>query len=156
MPCALAIDIGASSGRHILGEVINGEIETQEVYRFENDFKDAGGTFCWDIEYLTKSVIEGIKKCGELGKTPETVAIDTWGVDYVLLDRDSKEIYPAVAYRDSRTSGIPEEVDKLISRKDLYARCGIQRAEYNTIYQLFCDAKSGKLERAEHLLLMPE
>lgn len=156
MPYALAIDIGASSGRHILGHYENGEIITQEVYRFENGFKDTGGTLCWDIEALTEFVVEGIKKCGDLGKIPGTVAIDTWGVDYVLLDRDSKEIYPAVAYRDSRTSGIPEEVDKLISRKDLYSRCGIQRAEYNTIYQLFCDAKSGKLERAEHLLLMPE
>ena len=156
MPYALAIDIGASSGRHILGEYINGEIVTTEVYRFENGIKDINGTLCWDIDYLTKSVIEGIKKCGEIGKIPETVAIDTWGVDYVLLDKELKEIYPAVSYRDGRTSGIPEEVDKIISREELYAATGIQRADYNTIYQLYCDVKSGKLKNAEHLLMMPE
>lgn len=72
------------------------------------------------------------------------------------MDKNLKEIYPAVSYRDSRTSGIPEEVDKIISREELYSKTGIQRADYNTIYQLFCDAKSGKLENAEHLLMMPE
>lgn len=156
MPYALAIDIGASSGRHILGEYVNGEIVTTEVYRFENGIKDVNGTLCWDIDYLTKSVIEGIKKCKKLGKIPKTVAIDTWGVDYVLLDKDLREIYPVVSYRDSRTSGIPEEVDKIINREDLYAVTGVQRADYNTIYQLFCDVKSGKLKNAEHLLMMPE
>lgn len=156
MPYALAIDIGASSGRHILGEYVNGEIVTTEVYRFENGIKDINGTLCWDIDYLTKSVIEGIKKCGEIGKIPKTVAIDTWGVDYILLDKDLKEIYPAVSYRDSRTSAVPEEIDKIISKEDLYFKTGIQRADYNTIYQLYCDAKSGKLEKAEHLLMMPE
>ena len=156
MPYALAIDIGASSGRHILGEYVNGEIVTTEVYRFENEIKDINGTLCWDINYLTKSVIEGIKKCGEIGKIPQTVAIDTWGVDYVLLDKDLKEIYPAVSYRDNRTAGVPEEVDKIISKEDLYFKTGIQRADYNTIYQLFCDVKSGKLQNAEHLLMMPE
>ena len=156
MPYALAIDIGASSGRHILGEYVNGEIVTTEIYRFENEIKDINGTLCWDIDYLTKSVIEGIKKCGEIGKIPDTVAIDTWGVDYVLLDKDLKEIYPAVSYRDARTTGIPEEVDKIISREELYGKTGIQRADYNTIYQLYCDVKSGKLKNAEHLLMMPE
>lgn len=156
MAYCLAIDIGASSGRHILGEYKNGKIETTEVYRFENGFKNEGGTFVWDIEALTASIIEGIKKCGETGKIPSTIAIDTWGVDYVLLDKDLKEILPAVAYRDSRTQGIPDEVDKIISREELYKKTGIQRADYNTIYQLYCDVKSGKINRAEHLLLMPE
>ena len=84
----LAIDIGASSGRHILGEYKNGNIEMTEIYRFENGFTEKDGFLSWDTEYLTKSVIEGIKKCSEIGKIPETVAIDTWGVDYVLLDKD--------------------------------------------------------------------
>ena len=102
---SLAIDIGASSGRHILGEYKNGTIEMTEVYRFDNGFKNVDGTLAWDIEYLTKSIIEGIKKCNEIGKLPKTVAIDTWGVDYVLLDKDKKEILPAVSYRDPRTTG---------------------------------------------------
>lgn len=156
MAYALAIDIGASSGRHILGEYKNGEISLTEIYRFQNGIKDVDGTLCWDIEYLTESIIEGLKKCKEKGINPDTVAIDTWGVDYVLLDSDLKEILPAVSYRDSRTEGIPEEVDKIMSRDFLYARTGIQRANYNTIYQLYCDKKSGKLDRAAHMLLMPE
>ena len=156
MPYCLAIDIGASSGRHILGEYVNGKIETTEVYRFDNGFNNVDGTLAWDIEYLTNSIIEGIKKCAEIGKIPETVAIDTWGVDYVLLDKDLKEILPAVSYRDGRTTGIPEEVDKIISKEDLYSRTGIQRQNYNTIYQLYCDKKSGKLDKAEHMLMMPE
>lgn len=156
MPYCLAIDIGASSGRHILGEYVNGEIKTEEIYRFDNGIKNIGGTLCWDIEYLTLSVMNGIKKCAEIGKIPDTVAIDTWGVDYVLLDKDGKEILPAVSYRDDRTVGIPEEVDKVFSRETLYAKTGIQRANYNTIYQLYCDKKSGKLENAEHMLMMPE
>ncbi len=153
---SLAIDIGASSGRHILGEYKNGTIEMTEVYRFDNGFNNVDGTLAWDVEYLTKSIIEGIKKCKELGKLPSTVAIDTWGVDYVLLDKDEKEILPAVSYRDGRTVGIPEEIDKIIPQAELYAKTGIQRQNYNTIYQLYCDVKSGKLEKAEHMLMMPE
>ena len=156
MGYCLAIDIGASSGRHILGEYVNGKIETTEVYRFDNGFNNVDGVLAWDIEYLTKSIIEGIKKCSEIGKIPDTVAIDTWGVDYVLLDKDCKEILPAVSYRDNRTVGIPEEIDKIISQEDLYAKTGIQRQNYNTINQLYCDVKSGKMEKAEHMLMIPE
>ncbi len=156
MPYCLAIDIGASSGRHILGEYINGELVLTEIYRFKNDIKNIGRTLCWDIEYLKNEVISGIKRCAELGKIPDTVAIDTWGVDYVLLDKNEQEILPAVSYRDSRTVGIPEEVDKIISNEQLYYITGIQRQNYNTIYQLYCDARSGKLDKAEHLLMMPE
>lgn len=156
MPYCLAIDIGASSGRHILGEYVNGEIETQEIYRFDNGIKNIGGTLCWDLDYLTMSVINGLKKCAEIGKIPDTVAIDTWGVDYVLLDKDGEEILPAVSYRDNRTIGIPEKVHQIIGRESLYAKTGIQVANYNTIYQLYCDLKSKKLEKAEHILMMPE
>lgn len=153
---ALAIDIGASSGRHILGEYKNGKIEMTEVYRFDNGIAPRDGMLSWDIEYLVSSVLAGIKKCAEIGKIPKTVAIDTWGVDYVLLDKDEKEILPAVSYRDGRTDGVPEEVDAIISPAELYGRTGIQRQQYNTIYQLYCDKKAGRLEKAEHLLMMPE
>ena len=139
-----------------MGEYKNSEFVTREIYRFDNGISQMDQTLCWDLEYLTKSVIEGLKKCGELGIVPDTVAIDTWGVDYVLLDKDLNEILPAVSYRDSRTIGIPEEVDSIISMDALYAKTGIQRQNYNTIYQLYCDAKSGKLDLAEHLLFMPE
>lgn len=152
----LAIDIGASSGRHILGWLEDGILKQQEVYRFENYIVKQNGTLVWDIEHLVNEVKSGIKACKNIGKLPTTVAIDTWGVDYVLLDSDLKEIMPAVAYRDSRTNGIPEEIDKIIPRLELYKRTGIQSINFNTIYQLYCDNKSGKLENAEHFLMMPE
>ena len=91
MPICLAIDIGASSGRHLLGELENGKLKTTEVYRFENGMKRENGSLTWDIEALTAHVIEGIAACRALGKTPDTVSIDTWGVDYVLLDGKGKE-----------------------------------------------------------------
>jgi len=152
----LAIDIGASSGRHILGWLENGILKQQEVYRFENNITNQHGTLVWDIEHLVSEVKAGIKACKDIGKIPTTVAIDTWGVDYVLLDENKKEIMPAVAYRDSRTNGIPEEIDAIIPRIDLYKRTGIQSINFNTIYQLYCDKKSGKLTQAAHFLMMPE
>lgn len=156
MKYCLAVDIGASSGRHILGYIDNGILKLEEVYRFENNIKEENGSLIWDIEHLVSEVKEGIKKCGETGKIPATVAIDTWGVDYVLLDGDKKEIMPAVSYRDSRTNGIPEEIDKIIPRTELYKRTGIQPINFNTVYQLYCDKKSGKLDNAKHFLMIPE
>ncbi len=152
----LAVDIGASSGRHILGYLQNGILKEEEIYRFENNIVNQNGTLVWDIEHLVSEVKAGIKVCKDIGKIPATVAIDTWGVDYVLLDKSGKEIMPAVAYRDSRTNGIPEEIDKIIPRLDLYKRTGIQSINFNTVYQLYCDKKSGKLQNAAHFLMMPE
>lgn len=152
----LAIDIGASSGRHILGHLENDKIKLEEIYRFENGVKFENGTLIWDIESLFSEVKNGISKCKELGKIPETIAIDTWGVDYVLLDENKQEILPAVAYRDSRTEVAVKELGKILPQNVLYKKTGIQQQNYNTIYQLYCDKKSGKLEKAHHLLMMPE
>lgn len=156
MTCCLAIDIGASSGRHILGSVENGKIVLTEIYRFENGIKDENGTLVWDTERLLSEVKNGLKKCREIGKIPKTIAIDTWGVDYVLLDENKKELFPCVSYRDKRTDGIPSSEDFPISAKRLYNRTGIQTQDFNTIYQLWCDKKSGKLENARHFLMMPD
>ena len=152
----LAIDIGASSGRHILGELKDGRLETTEIYRFENGFKVQDGTLIWDIEQLTADVITGIAECKKIGKIPETVAIDTWGVDYVLMDNENKEILPCVSYRDSRTASAVEEVFGVVSKEELYAKTGIQTQPYNTIFQLWCDKKLGKSDNAKRLLMMPE
>ncbi len=152
----LAIDIGASSGRHILGYIENGRLTLEEVYRFEDYLREENGTFFWDIEKLVREVEAGIAKCGETGKIPATIAIDTWGVDYVLLDENKKEILPAVAYRDSRTFAAVDEVGAIISQDELYAKTGIQKANYNSIYQLYCDKKSGKLDCAAYFLNMPD
>ena len=152
----LAIDIGASSGRHILGEMKNSRLETTEIYRFENGFKEQNGTLIWDIEQLTSDVVNGIAECKKLGKIPETVAIDTWGVDYVLFDEKDNEILPCVSYRDSRTATAVEEIFAIISKEELYNKTGIQTQPFNTIFQLWCDKKSGKLDNATRLLMMPE
>lgn len=156
MKYCLAIDMGASSGRHILGYIEDGKLKLEEIYRFENGIIDIDGTLCWDTNALFNEIKNGLKECKKRGIIPETVAIDTWGVDYVLLDKDKKEIMPTVAYRDSRTLGIPEEIDQIIPRKELYERTGIQATSYNSIYQLYCDKKSGKLDNAEYFLMMPE
>lgn len=152
----LAVDIGASSGRTILGWTDNGKLELEEVYRFENYIKDENGTLVWDIKHLVKEVIKGIAKCREIGKIPKTVAIDTWGVDYVLIDENGKEILPAVSYRDDRTNLVQEEISKLVSQKELYGRTGIQKQNFNTMYQLYCDKKSGKLDNAKYFLMIPD
>lgn len=156
MTCYLAIDIGASSGRHILGSVENGKIVLTEIYRFENGIKDENGTLVWDIQHLVNEVIRGVARCKEIGKIPSTVAIDTWGVDYVLLDKNKKEILPVVSYRDSRTDKVQDEVAQIISQQELYAKTGIQKQNFNTIYQLYCDRKSGKLDNAEYFLMIPD
>lgn len=156
MSYCLAIDIGASSGRHILGKLNNGILETEEIYRFENGFKEENGTLVWDIELLTENVINGIKECKKIDKIPQTVAIDTWGVDYVLMDSKGQEILPCVSYRDSRTTNAVDEVFSIISKETLYEKTGIQTQPFNTIFQLYCDKKSGKLETAKRLLMIPE
>lgn len=151
----LAIDIGASSGRHILGYIADGKLKLEEVYRFENGFNNENGSLVWNTERLFNEVREGIKKCGEIGKIPTTVAIDTWGVDYILLDKYKKEILPAFCYRDSRTESIIPLVEEKIAPKDMYFKTGIQKQNFNTVYQLYADKLSGRLDEAEYFLMMP-
>lgn len=152
----LAIDIGASSGRHILGYIDNGRLKLEEIHRFENYITNQNSTLVWDIEHLVNEVKKGIAKCKEIGKIPCTVAIDTWGVDYVLLDESKKEIKPCYCYRDSRTYAVVDEVESLVSPAWLYAKTGIQKQNFNTIYQLYADKKNGKLLNAKYFLMMPE
>lgn len=152
----LAIDIGASSGRHFLGHIENDRLCLEEIYRFDNNIKNENGTLIWDIDKLFSEVKSGIAKCKQLGKLPKTVAIDTWGVDYVLLDEYNKEVLPAVSYRDSRTQESSKAVGEIIPQGELYSRTGIQKQSFNTIYQLYADKLSGKLDKAKHFLMMPE
>ena len=151
----LAIDIGASSGRHILGWIEEGVLKTEEIYRFENNLKREGSSLVWDIENLVSQVKIGIKRCFEIGRIPKTVAIDTWGVDYILLDKNMEIISPVYCYRDSRTEKLITEVFGVIPEKRLYEITGIQKQSFNTIFQLYSDKISGRLDRAEHFLMMP-
>lgn len=152
----LAIDIGASSGRHILGHLENGKLILEEIYRFENGPTEVRGALTWDIDYLVSVVKKGIQKCKEIGKIPTTIAIDTWAVDYVLLNDKKEELKPAFCYRDSRTIDVPSLVEGKIPSKRLYEITGIQKQSFNTIYQLYEDKNSGKLDQAEYFLMMPE
>lgn len=152
----LAVDIGASSGRHILSHIENGKLVLEEIYRFENNLVKSKDGLVWDIENLFSNVLNGIKKCKEIGKIPKSIAIDTWGVDYVLLDENKNEIKPCFCYRDSRTSAVIDEVESLVSPTELYAKTGIQKQNFNTIYQLYADKKNNRLKNAKYFLMMPE
>ncbi len=154
----LAVDIGASSGRHILGRVENGKIVLQEVYRFDNSQVVRNGHDCWDIEKLVASVKAGIDAALEQGAV-DSIGIDTWGVDFVLLDEQGRLVGDAVAYRDARTKDAEREIEsQVISFADLYRRAGIQKTPFNTIYQLWALKKEHpeQLTRAAHLLTVPE
>ncbi|MDR3145607.1 MAG: hypothetical protein LBU21_04960, partial [Treponema sp.] len=100
----LAIDMGASGGRHILGHVEDEQLILEEVHRFANAPLRKGTALLWDVDRLFDEIVKGIKRCGELGKSPAYIGIDTWGVDYVLIDRKGRPLEPAYAYRDSRTA----------------------------------------------------
>lgn len=156
--CYLAIDIGASSGRHILGWMDKGKMRIEEIYRFENKLVKQNGHLCWDLDHLFHEVVAGLRKCKELNRVPASVGIDTWGVDFVLLDRNGNVIGNTVAYRDGRTKGMDEEVYKVIPEAKLYSRNGIQKQLFNSIYQLMAIKQETPqaLEKAERFLMIPE
>ncbi|MBQ3384715.1 MAG: rhamnulokinase [Erysipelotrichaceae bacterium] len=150
----LAIDIGASSGRHIVGWLENNEICTEEVYRFKNGVKEENGHLIWDIEYLFEEVRKGIAVAREQYEI-SSLSIDTWGVDYVLLKND-EEVLPVYAYRDSRTESIINQVHDIVSFEKLYEHTGCQFQPFNTVYQLYDDLKKGRLEDVTDFLMIPE
>lgn len=154
----LAVDIGASSGRHILASVVEGKIQLEEVYRFSNGMDDIDGTLCWDVQRLFTEIKNGLKKCKEIGKIPVSMGIDTWAVDYVLLNEDNQILGETVGYRDSRTLGMDEKVYEIISLKELYGRTGIQKQNFNTIYQLMAVKENHPeyMEQAATMLMIPD
>ena len=151
----LAIDIGASSGRHIVGWTENGEIKTEEVYRFANGVTEQDGHLTWDIDALTAHVKAGVEKAKARFGEIESLSVDTWGVDYVLM-RGDEELRPCYAYRDSRTEVVIPQVHEKISFSRLYRHTGIQFQPFNTIYQLCADREAGRLEGVTDFLMMPE
>ena len=154
----LAIDIGASSGRHILGEVIDGKLKLEEVHRFKNGMITKNGQLCWDVDALFEEILTGIAKCKAMGKIPQSVGMDTWGVDFALLDAAGNRLGDVVAYRDNRTAGMDEVLSEFISETELYAITGIQKMQFNTIYQLLALKQQNPelLAQADGFLLMPE
>ncbi len=154
----LAVDIGASSGRHILGHLQDNKICLEEVYRFDNKMTEDNDHLIWDVDRLFDEIITGMRKCKETGRIPVSVGVDTWGVDYALLDDHDRLCWPVFGYRDHRTEGMDEEVYKVIPEQELYERVGIQKAIYNTIFQLYADKLKTpeRLAGAHSLLMVPD
>ncbi|WP_238483760.1 rhamnulokinase [Anaerosporobacter faecicola] len=154
----LAVDIGASSGRHILGYRKDGKLQLEEVYRFQNGLENQDGTLCWNLPQLFDEILTGLRRCKEINKIPSYMGVDTWGVDFVLLDKQDQIIGKTVGYRDERTEGMDHLVQNKISNRELYERTGIQKQIFNTIYQLMAIKEKNPdwLDRAESMLMIPD
>ena len=151
----LAIDIGASSGRAILSFEKEGLLCSEEVYRFPNGPISRDGHLIWDLDKLFEEVKKGIKAAFAVCPNIRSLSIDTWGCDYVLLKGEAP-VYPGYCYRDSRTESIIDEVHSRISFVELYSLTGIQFQPFNTIYQLYEDKLTGRLEGVSDFLMLPE
>lgn len=156
----LAIDIGASSGRHILAHLENGKMITEEIYRFQNGPEELTGYdgkphLTWTHERLFTEILNGLKKAKEIGKIPYSVGIDTWGVDYALLDENDEVIGGTYCYRDGRTEETIPAVHEILPFEELFAKTGIAFATFNTVYQLFDDKKTGRMDEAKSMLMLP-
>ncbi|PLR66434.1 rhamnulokinase [Bacillus sp. UMB0893] len=158
MKYCLAVDVGASSGRMILGHKQKDKILLEEIHRFENRIVQKNNQFCWNVDEIFNEIKKGLIKCGKRGIKPESMGIDTWAIDFVLLDKEDTPLTDVVSYRDPRTEGMIEQVAKRISKKDLYKTTGIQFLKFNTIYQLYSikQNKPEVLEKAHTFLMIPD
>ncbi len=154
----LAVDIGASNGRHIVSHVEDGRIVLEEIYRFENTQIQRNGHDCWDVEALWGHILEGLRACKARDRIPVSMGIDTWAVDFLLLDGEGRPLTDAVAYRDKRTEGMREALEPVLPFAEHYAKTGIQYQPFNTVYQLAALKKEHpeQLEAAERLLMIPD
>jgi rhamnulokinase len=154
----VAFDLGAESGRTILGTLDSGSLAIQQVTRFPNDMHEIGGHLHWNIDALFGSIKEGLGACVRMGLNPESIGIDTWGVDYGLVDANGEFLGAPYAYRDHRTDGMMEEFFKLVPRRKVYELTGIQFMQLNTLIQLFAAGRQEPacLEKAARLLFMPD
>ncbi len=152
MKKVLAIDFGASSGRAILGSFDGEKIELTEVHRFSNDPNYENGELRWNAEQLFNEIKIGIKKASEISDF-DSIAIDTWGVDYGIIGKDGKLLKNPFNYRDSRTDNVLEDAFKVIPEKELYDITGIQIMNINTLFQLFVEKD---LDKADKILFMPD
>jgi len=151
----IAVDIGASSGRLVLGTLQDGKLSLSEIHRFTNGFTERNGSCFWDIDYLFGEIIAGLQKAKSQGIEQCTLGIDTWAVDYVLLDEAGGRIQDVYAYRDRRTDHAVEDLAKIISPETVYGKTGIQQLTFNTLYQLFVHDRE-ELSRTSSILLVPD
>ncbi len=152
----LSIDIGASSGRHIVSRLEGDKLVQKEVYRFPNGAENRGGRLYWRVDSLFSEIVRGLKEAKEQGYTPSYVGIDTWAVDYALLDKNDSLLGSVFSYRDERGARIKEKAHSILPFSELYRRTGIQYAPFNTLYQLADDVETGRIKDAESFLMLPD
>jgi len=153
----LAIDIGAGSGRIIHGKFDGSILALNETFRFTNNMVADDGHHRWDVEGLFNEIRRGLKESAkQMTETPDSIGIDTWGCDYVLLDENDNIACPVTAYRDCRTDGLMEKFFNLISKSEIYAKTGIQFMQFNTLYQLWAAQQNGDFDKAKHFLMIPD
>ena len=154
----LAFDCGATSGRAILGTLEGERFSMEEVYRFPNRTLEIGGKFYWNVYSIYEHFITCLTQLGQKGIRPDSIGIDTWGVDFGCIAADGTLLGLPRAYRDPYTAGIPEEVFGIVPREELYGATGIQIMDFNTVFQLYAQQKEGStaLKEARALLFMPD
>ena len=154
----LGIDLGASSGRAMLGTLEGKKLTIREIHRFLNEPVTLCGRFVWDMPRLFHEIKQALLKLSRSGETVDAIGIDTWGVDFGLLDKNGHLLSLPVHYRDARTNGIPEKVRAIIPDEELFARTGIAFNSFNTLYQLYAMKEEGDpaLESAQDLLFLPD
>lgn len=155
----LAIDMGASSGRHVVGHFDGKKIELEELYRYENGPVDMNGSLFWDLPGLWKSVQNGLRVAGsKYGSQIASVGVDTWGVDFAFLGKGGVLLGNPYCYRDPRTDGAMERAFKTVSREEIFAQTGLQFMDFNSLYQLMVmkEQNSPLLDVAQRLLQIPD
>src|ERR671934_829983 len=148
----VAVDLGAQSGRVAVGAFDGERLRVTEVHRFANVPVRAGGTLYWDVLRLYEDTLDGLARAGPA----DSVGVDTWGVDYGLLDKTGRLLENPVHHRDRRTEDAMERVFAEIPARELYERTGIQMMPINTLFQLAAAAGDPTLEAADRLLLVPD
>ncbi|MBA7931123.1 rhamnulokinase [Klebsiella sp. RHBSTW-00215] len=156
----VAVDLGASSGRVMLASYEPGQqtLALREIHRFTNSLQKVDGFDCWDIDSLENEIRCGLVKVCEQGILIDSIGIDTWGVDYVLLDKQGQRVGLPVSYRDARTQGLMRHAEEQMGRADIYRRSGIQFLPFNTLYQLraLVEQQPELVSQAAHALLIPD
>ena len=153
----VAVDLGASSGRVMLAtwDCSQRALSLREMHRFANCLKKQDGVETWDIDALEAEIRTGLNNVCNDGIRIDSIGIDTWGVDYVLL-RGDEEVRPVYAYRDGRTEAVIPKVHEILPFSELYAKTGCQFQPFNSVYQLYADKLTGRLDGVTDFLMIPE